>query len=285
MPHFSRIGHWLLAGLLVTLAGCATTPPEEPAADLYRVVPDMRARTNQPYVINGVTYRPLPTTEGYSEKGVASWYGADFHNRATSIGERYDMYAISAAHTILPIPCLVRVTNLQNGQQIVVRVNDRGPFVKNRIIDMSYGAAKILGFAEKGTAIVQVEAVSGVSKDLAEKNGFPVGKGAPPAPAPVVAPPAPVVVASLPVTPVKTVPVKKSPKLLVQVGAFQDQWNAQRLASRLQRFGEAKVFGAVVGNARFYRVRLAAAATVDEADQLVDRLEASGFPGAQIVVE
>jgi len=116
---------------------------------------------NQPnYTVNGQTFDVLPTTQGYSARGVASWYGKKFHGRPTSTMEPFDMYAISAAHPSLPIPTYVRVTNLENGTSIVVRVNDRGPFHADRIIDLSYGAAVKLGFANQGTAQVQVDALA-----------------------------------------------------------------------------------------------------------------------------
>lgn len=111
------------------------------------------------YEVRGKTYHLLPSSEKYRKKGVASWYGSKFHGRRTSSGETYDMLQLTAAHKTLPIPCYVKVTNLDNGKEIVVRVNDRGPFVKSRIIDLSYTAAYKLGMAEKGTANVLVESI------------------------------------------------------------------------------------------------------------------------------
>ena len=102
----------------------------------------------------------MPNNIGYREIGIASWYGKKFHGRSTSSGERYDMYAMSAAHTSLPLPTIVRVTNLSNGKSVIVRVNDRGPFVKNRLIDMSYAAAIELDMTGAGTALVEVEALT-----------------------------------------------------------------------------------------------------------------------------
>jgi rare lipoprotein A (peptidoglycan hydrolase) len=134
----------------VTVAS-APVPKQEPAS---------RTGNQSSYVVFGRRYRVLPTSEGYRERGIASWYGPGFHRRRTSSGDKYDMYAVSAAHKHLPIPTYARVTNLENGQSLVVRVNDRGPFVGERIIDLSYGAATQLGMAGQGTALVEVEALA-----------------------------------------------------------------------------------------------------------------------------
>ncbi len=124
-----------------------------------RVDPITIAGNKNPYTVNGVTYRLLPAAKGYSEEGQASWYGNKFHGRKTSNGETYSMYGMTAAHKTLPIPAYVRVTNLANGRQIIVRVNDRGPFHSERIIDLSYAGAKKLGYANSGTARVRVEVI------------------------------------------------------------------------------------------------------------------------------
>ena len=112
------------------------------------------------YEVAGHRYIVLASAAGYHERGVASWYGSDFHGLRTATGERYDMFAITAAHRTLPIPCYARVTNLSNGHSVVVRINDRGPFVANRIIDLSYTAALKLDMIRNGTAFVQVEALT-----------------------------------------------------------------------------------------------------------------------------
>ncbi|HXH64072.1 MAG TPA: septal ring lytic transglycosylase RlpA family protein, partial [Mariprofundaceae bacterium] len=144
------------------LAACSTTSG-------YRHYPASlpsgaggHTKTGTPYSVNGRTYYPLASAYGYDATGVASWYGRDFHGKRTADGEWYDMHAMSAAHPTLPLPTLVRVTNLDNGRQVVVRVNDRGPFVRNRLIDLSYAAAEELGFANKGTTHVRVQALAGL---------------------------------------------------------------------------------------------------------------------------
>src|SRR5690606_38994954 len=134
------------------------------------VIPRVERRTaagnKSPYTINGVTYRVMSSEEGFSEVGMASWYGRKFHGHLTSNGERYDMFQISAAHTRLPIPSYIRVTNLENGLSITARVNDRGPFHPGRVVDLSYAGAVLLGYAGKGTARVRVEAIMPESGQL-----------------------------------------------------------------------------------------------------------------------
>lgn len=113
-----------------------------------------------PYTVMGKTYEIMPTAKGYKTKGIASWYGTKFHGRLTSNGEKYDLYAMTAAHKTLPIPTYVKVTNLQNNRQVIVRVNDRGPFHQDRVIDLSYAAAVKLGYEKQGTAPVALEAIT-----------------------------------------------------------------------------------------------------------------------------
>lgn len=168
---------YLSAGLIALLAGCSSAPPERvykhkydhgPSApvDVSQVpdaVPKVEKRTragNPPvYTVLGETYRVMTDERGYQSNGIASWYGKKFHGEKTSNGEIYDMYAMTAAHKTLPIPSYVRVTNLDNNKQVVVRVNDRGPFHEGRVIDLSYAAASKLDYLKHGTAKVKVEAI------------------------------------------------------------------------------------------------------------------------------
>jgi len=161
--------------LVLLCAGCATSsrysmdqdaaPPHEvdvsriPAIEPHPLKPG-KAGNKSPYTVWGKTYHVLPTAKGYHARGLASWYGAKFHGHRTSDGEIFSMYKFTAAHRTLPLPCFVRVTNLENGRSLIVRVNDRGPFHSHRLIDLSYAAAKKLGFASKGTTQVRVDAVS-----------------------------------------------------------------------------------------------------------------------------
>src|SRR6185295_3962879 len=161
--------------LLLLLAGCSSPPsyrtpplpPLPPPGDIATIpepVPKAEPRSakgNPPfYTVLGKRYFVMAKAEGYLERGVASWYGPGFHAAATSNGERYDMYAMTAAHKTLPLPAYVQVTNLRNGKSVVVRVNDRGPFKDGRIIDLSYTAASRLDFLRDGTAFVEVRALT-----------------------------------------------------------------------------------------------------------------------------
>ncbi|MDC0221148.1 septal ring lytic transglycosylase RlpA family protein [Gammaproteobacteria bacterium] len=174
-----------LVSLIGSLAACSAVAPPTPIppssssrysidqdrapsrnidpATILNVVPEPITRTmagnRSPYSVLGKTYQVLPTEEGYRERGVASWYGEKFHGHKTSNGEVFDMYQVSAAHKSLPIPSFLQVTNLDNNRSIVVRVNDRGPFHGDRIVDLSYAAALKLGYAERGTARVELEAI------------------------------------------------------------------------------------------------------------------------------
>lgn len=178
------IRYSILSSVLLTFVACSSTPapaPQNPNNGRYsiqqdrapthrqdlssipEVVPEPISRTmagnRSPYTVLGKSYRVLPTEEGYSERGVASWYGEKFHGHKTSNGEVFDMYQASAAHKSLPIPSFLRVTNLDNNRSIIVRVNDRGPFHSDRIVDLSYGAAVKLAYADRGTARVQLESI------------------------------------------------------------------------------------------------------------------------------
>ncbi len=140
-------------------AGCSTKTTS-PSSGSYQSSKKYSKATQRPYVINGVRYYPIPTAEGYRERGKASWYGKKFHGRKTANGETYNMYGKTAAHKTLPIGTMLLVKNLENGRSIVVRVNDRGPFVKKRIIDLTYTGAKSLDMIQNGTASVEITALS-----------------------------------------------------------------------------------------------------------------------------
>lgn len=158
-----------------TLVGLGTPGPPYPSEDGidFDAIPDaipqpeFKSRSGNPetYVIDGVTYRVLDTSAGYREEGIASWYGGYFQGRPTSSGDVYDMYEMTAAHKSLPLPTYVRVTHLGNGRAVVLRVNDRGPFVEDRIIDLSFAAATKLGMAAAGTARVEVVALDPPARD------------------------------------------------------------------------------------------------------------------------
>jgi len=154
-----------LLAMVLLLSNCAhreplvTMQPHAKSTAQYAPTTQTKAhvKTGSPYQVRGVWYYPLASNERYDRVGMASWYGKKFDGKKTANGERYNMYAMTAAHTTLPLPSRVRVTNLSNGRSVVVRVNDRGPFVKDRIIDLSYAAAKALGYDQKGTTRVRVQ--------------------------------------------------------------------------------------------------------------------------------
>ncbi|MAT49887.1 MAG: septal ring lytic transglycosylase RlpA family lipoprotein [Porticoccaceae bacterium] len=168
MKTVNRIWLFLALITLVSCSGPGVQRDSGPARDIdVSLIPDAVPRVEplskwgnrSPYDVFGRTYHVLPSSRGYRERGVASWYGTKFHGRKTSNGETYDMYAMTAAHKSLPIPSYVQVTNLENGKRIIVRVNDRGPFHDDRVIDLSYVAAKKLGMHDTGTSRVEVVAI------------------------------------------------------------------------------------------------------------------------------
>ncbi len=224
--------------------------------------PRSRYGNKSPYTVLGKTYRVLPTCAGYDERGIASWYGNKFHGYTTSNLERYDMYAYTAANKTLPLPCYVRVTNLDNGRSVVVRVNDRGPFVANRIIDLSYVAAVKLGVWPKGTARVEVR---GIDPKHFHEQREPDRQRA-----------------------VITSPenAHKS-RVYLQVGAYADARNAQRAASRVRaaRLGTVGLVQARINGRMLYRVRLGPLHSRSEAGRIAPKLRALGLGTAQIAVD
>jgi len=193
---------------------------------------------------------------GYRERGIASFYGVKFHNYKTSNGEIYDMYGMSAANKVLPLPTYVRVTNLENHRQVIVRVNDRGPFHENRIIDLSFAAAKKLDMIKTGTALVEVVAI-----DPHHPETLPVGK------------------------PLK--PIKGTPHVYLQLGAFSTDVAAERFERSLRRYTQRSI-RIIEGTSRgkpIYRVQIGPLANVDEADQLTAAFKKHGLGDAFAVVE
>ncbi len=241
-------------GLLALLAGCSTqpqapshTPAERDAAprgqfDVSRV-PDAEPHAvtrvkNSPYTVLGKRYYPLASAEGYAETGISSWYGTKFHGKPTANGEVYNLYAMTAAHKTLPLPSFVRVTYLANGRQVVVRVNDRGPFHDDRIIDLSWAAAQKLGFADTGTARVKLEAISAAAAQAPKPASKPVAK---------------------------TTSGLKQPSWL-QVAALGSAERAQALKVRLESLTGQPVV--IASDSRLHRVRLGPVKTQAELDAL-----------------
>lgn len=261
-------------------------------------------KVGQPYQIKDKWYYPSEDYS-YDETGIASWYGADFHDHKTANGEIYNKDELTAAHKTLPLPCLARVTNLDNGRSIVVRVNDRGPFSGSRIIDMSQRSAQLLGFENQGTAKVRVQVLADESKAIADamrRYGSPAS-----------ASPAPIVMASAspepevereelkpvystqesrrelmkvrPVAQYVQLPVTGRTKLYVQAGAFTVNENAQKLQKRLASYGPANISKVDINGKRFYRVRLGPVANVPKADALLHKVRQAGITEARTVVD
>jgi rare lipoprotein A len=298
-------------GVLVTACGNTPhdgTPPrtlntENIKDAVPKREPITKAGNKSPYTVLGQTYVLLPTTKGYHATGIASWYGTKFDGQSTSNGETYDVYAMTAAHKTLPIPCYVLVTNLENNRQAIVRVNDRGPFVSNRIIDLSYAAAVKLGYANKGTAYVEVAAI--------DVDNWPP-RGTPDAP-PVVSPPlAPVAPLSKSVSPapVSTMPVQSAAtpveaalpappvsasqnetaaaqgKFYVQAGAFSDRRAAEALRTRLIKVQSNTVtVQPTSSNPILYRVRVGPLSERAAAEQLRNQLIANHMSEAASIVD
>lgn len=227
-------------------------------ADAKPVAEPRSTSGNDPYIVFGKTYLPLPDAAGYRERGIASWYGKKFHGKRTSSGEPYDMYAMTAAHKTLPLPTYVRVTNLRNGRAVVLRVNDRGPFLHNRLIDLSYAAALKLDIIKMGTGVVEVEALGVASSNASAVDGAEV---------------VPTAVKSL--------------RLYLQVGAFTKWENATSLRARLASadFGGVLIQSELRDDTRFYRVRVGPVGSVARIDELVQRANEYGLRDIQIVVE
>jgi rare lipoprotein A len=225
-------------------------------------------RGNPPfYDVLGKRYHVLPTSAGYVQRGVASWYGRDFHGLSTSSGERYDMHAMTAAHTTLPLPTWVEVTNLENGKRVVVRVNDRGPFVDNRLIDLSFAAATQLDMVRNGTARVEVRAVGAPLEGVRQEVAFASTEQ------------------SLGVLPAAAaVPTEQ---MFVQVGAFSQRDNAERLMQRLRTSGfpNPSLVSEAQARREMHRVRLGPIRDSVEFDQVNARLRSMGVSGARLVVD
>jgi rare lipoprotein A len=210
-------------------------------------------RGNPPfYTVLGKRYVVLDSAEGYVERGVASWYGPTFHGESTSIGEPYDMYGMTAAHKTLPLPAYARVTNLRNGKSVVVRINDRGPFAKNRLIDLSYTAAAKLDMLKDGTTLVEVKVVTpNDTEKLARTDQLP------------------------------------PPTLYVQAGAFAEERNATQLVARMKANGidNAFVLNPPDGKSRLFRVRAGPVANTADFDRLAAKLAKLGISDVRLAMD
>ncbi len=279
-------------------------------------------KIGKPYEINGVWYYPKVDYK-YTETGIASWYGPNFHHKKTANGEIFDMNGVSAAHRTLPIPSLVRVTNLNSGRAINVRVNDRGPFAHGRIIDLSRRAAQLLGFERAGTAPVRVEILAEESRQLAasaqnltgRKSGIEPKKPdsaptvsvtsstlPPPVGAKTAQPPSEQFkVAPIIQEPVKNgrskpdlavvdekvtlQPVTEKPKIFIQAGAFSRFQNAHKVRAVLKQLGPTNITQVDIDQRPLFRVRIGPLDTVESADQILASVIKAGYPDAATIVE
>ena len=317
----SIAGLTLFAAATLLLAGCAETQIAVYTAKQIKNSTSPRAtpsyKIGNPYPINGVYYYPAVNYR-YRESGIASWYGKKFHGRPTANGEIFDMNQLTAAHRTLPLPSIVRVINLENGRALRLRVNDRGPFARGRIIDLSRRAAQLLGFRYKGTARVRVEILADESRDVAARMAGPEIRRAglvtasaaspgritsqrldppgavrisnsSPAAVPRLRPPrskAPILRAPSPIQ--TSAPKHQSVRvtdIYIQAGAFIRFSNADRARVKLGRHGRAAVVKTRVGRESFYRVRLGPIRSIRVADRMLAWVFASGYPKARIVVE
>ncbi len=257
---------WLTLATLLLLAACAETRPVERAPSASPPPPGYKV--GKPYRINGVDYEPRvdPT---YDQVGVASWYGRKFHSRRTANGERFDMHAMTAAHTTLPMPTMVRVTNLENGRSVDLRINDRGPFAHGRIIDVSRRAAEVLGFRHAGVARVRVQVLADQPLETAAAAPSPA--------APVPTAPA-----------ARTEPTVRrggTGAVYVQAGAFARYHNALEVSGRLRDLGPVQVSPVVIEQGEVFRVRLGPVSSVDEAERLRMAASDAGFPASRVIVD
>ncbi len=230
------------------------------------------------YVVFGKTYKTLSSSHGFVQRGIASWYGKKFHGRRTSSGETYDMYAMTAAHTQLPLPTYVQVTNLKNGKQVILKVNDRGPFHGNRIIDLSYSAAKRLDIIQQGTGLVEVRALDPgnyrMSRHKKVRNSEEISVDANLDTAVKTEADATVISAS-------------GPKVFVQVGAFGQRDNANQLVNQLNalNLGNVSISSVIKNSQPLHRVRIGPMSTVESADQTVAQLNEMGMKDHRVVIE
>ncbi len=326
---FGRWGALILSALM--LVACAESQFLAATAKRVGRVAEPTAPTDQtglykvgkPYQIRGAWYYPAVDYE-YAETGIASWYGPKFHGRDTANGERFDMNLLTAAHRTLPLPSFVRVTNLDNGRSLVLRVNDRGPFARGRIIDVSRRAAQLLGFEARGTAPVEVRILPAESRSIASRmsGGTQVAsadspltvdrlptvavnsESLPPPPGAKVAAERPVAglpgpppsgpVASSAIVETEELPnpvvgvVTKVPplttRIFVQAGAYGVYQNAHRAQAMLASIGPVDISQVLIENRDLYRVRVGPIGNVDQADAVLEQVIGAGYNDARIIV-
>jgi rare lipoprotein A len=257
---------------LALLAACAGRPePRVASASAPAGV-----KIGKPYQIAGRWYYPADDRD-YEETGIASWYGPGFHAKSTANGEPYDQDGMTAAHKTLPMPSFVEVTNLENDRQVVLRVNDRGPFVGDRIIDLSRRSAQLLGVDRKGTAKVRVRRVYPSERDIA-RLGLGRSAPAPYRPEPVLVAAAPRPAPAKPVLLPASVPAAAA--LFVQVAALSDRGRAATLAADLETIATPNIESTPTG---MHRIRLGPFADAAAAAKVLEAVQAAGYSDARVV--
>ncbi len=245
-----RVLPFALFTLLIT--ACATHKRDYSPQDQNQS--SSQKPSQKPYTVYGKRYEPLSSHEGFVQEGIASSYGRDFHGRKTSSGEPFDMYAMTAAHKTLPLGVYVKVRHKRTGKEVVVRINDRGPFVRDRIIDLSEGAARKLEMLQEGLAAVKVTALGYKTDHKSGESEY------------------------------RTPASYDTGSFALQVAAFKNRANAYRYAEELKnKYGSADVQEALVGGDRFYRVRLGRYSSLQNAHSAQESFEQKGFPGNFVV--
>ncbi|MBH89405.1 MAG: hypothetical protein CMF71_04140 [Magnetovibrio sp.] len=326
LPLFNRINpiRYLVTFVLLTALGaCAET--QFVAQTVKHVSKDKdktslgKYKIGNPYQIKNVWYYPKVDYD-YDETGIGSWYGAKFHGRKTANGEIYDMNSITAAHRTLPMPSFVRVTNLENGRTMNIRINDRGPYARGRILDLSRRSAQLLGFEKQGTARIRVRILEKESRAIARKLkgetelaevGSPITVKSLPktkvsshtlpaigskdqislvsapvsrSPQSVVVPPNNDLVSSPPDEKVTVEKVSQQVRIYIQAGAFSNFENANKVRANLSGLG-AKISSILINGQDFFRVRVGPMVSVDQADQMLERVFRSGYTEARTIVD
>ena len=314
-------------GLILFLGACAETQfiaqtvKQVSKIDKKTKSPAGKYKIGNPYQIKDIWYYPKKDYE-YDETGIGSWYGAKFHGRKTANGEIFDMNSISAAHRTLPMPSFVRVTNLDNGRTMNIRINDRGPYAHGRILDLSRRAAQLLGFEKQGTARIRVRILANESRALARKLkgetelaevGSPItvdslpktkvssqmlpvigsNKQLSPKPVPISRAPQPAVpplnsdqLATLPKKGQVTVEeVSQQIRIFIQAGAFSNFENANRVRANLSGLGTVKISSVLINGQDLFRVRVGPMVSVAQADSMLERVFKFGYTEARTIVD
>lgn len=268
----SHMGKLLIIIICASLAACGSSRGTYDTT----AQPNPTHKVGKPYRIAGKTYRPADDPD-YDRTGLASWYGSKFHGRKTANGDVFNMNALTAAHTTLPMPSYVRVTNMDNGRWLILMVNDRGPFVGNRLIDVSRRAAQLLGFEKKGVTRVRVQAVKGPRGELPQQR---VAKK-PPVPRKT-----PVVQTQKIIVAAKTPDDQQSnggQKIYVQVGAYSDEKNAKKIINTVDHISGTRIEEVHVNGQNLYRVQVGPHLTLELAEIILGRILSLGHNTARII--